>query len=208
MGVVAHDPAPPVLAERALGSRARASRSPSGGSRSRSRSGRPCPCGRTARGGRAVRSGSSIGWVVSHTCSRMTSEGRRSSFGASDPSSSNAVHPPHERREPGDAALDEHDPQLRELLEDALEHQAGQLVLERGRHPDLVLEVEAGEAGAGQRPPYCRVNRRDNDGLLIADCSVQMPVPFCPALSRMTSTSGLPVSGSILRKICEVMSMR
>ena len=38
----------------------------------------------------AVRSGSSIGWVVSHTCSRMTSDGRRSSFGASDPSSAQA----------------------------------------------------------------------------------------------------------------------
>ena len=43
---------------------------------------------------------------------------------------------------------------------------------------------------------------------LMADCNVQMPVPFCPALSRMTSTIGLPVSGSILRKICAVMSIR
>ena len=32
----------------------------------------------------------------------------------------------------------------------------------------------------------------------MAFCEVHLPVPFWPALSRMTSTRGLPVSGSIL----------
>lgn len=41
-----------------------------------------------------------------------------------------------------------------------------------------------------------------------ADCTVQVPVPFMPARSTMTSTSGLPVRSSRWRSTSEVISMR
>ncbi len=41
-----------------------------------------------------------------------------------------------------------------------------------------------------------------------ADCAVQRPVPFCSALSRITSTSGLPVSGVLWAEHVAVISMR
>ena len=37
---------------------------------------------------------------------------------------------------------------------------------------------------------------------------VHLPVPFWPALSRMTSTRGLPVSGSVRARHSTVISMR
>jgi hypothetical protein len=42
----------------------------------------------------------------------------------------------------------------------------------------------------------------------IAVCTVQPPVPFAPAWSRMTSTSGLPVSASTWRSTSAVISIR
>ena len=41
-----------------------------------------------------------------------------------------------------------------------------------------------------------------------ADSVVHLPVPFCPALSRITSTSGCPVSGSLRARMSAVISMR
>ena len=59
------------------------------------------------------------------------------------------------------------------------------------------------------QPPRARFNREDDPGIhrdvdggnretprSSAFCEVHLPVPFCPAVSRMTSTSGLPVSAS------------
>ncbi len=41
-----------------------------------------------------------------------------------------------------------------------------------------------------------------------AFCTVHTPVPFDPAWSRMTSTSGLPVFASTCRSTSAVISMR
>ncbi len=41
-----------------------------------------------------------------------------------------------------------------------------------------------------------------------ADLTVQRPVPFCSASSRIRSTSGLPVLASVWRKTCAVISTR
>jgi len=41
-----------------------------------------------------------------------------------------------------------------------------------------------------------------------ASWTVQVPVPFMPAASTITSTSGLPVSASTWRSTSEVISIR
>ena len=41
-----------------------------------------------------------------------------------------------------------------------------------------------------------------------ATCAVHLPVPFCPALSWITSTSGCFVSGSMTLQTCAVSSTR
>ena len=41
-----------------------------------------------------------------------------------------------------------------------------------------------------------------------ASTTVQRPVPFCPAWSRITSTSGPPVAGSTARSTAAVISTR
>jgi len=51
------------------------------------------------------------------------------------------VEPSGQRRQPGEAALDQHDLQRRELLEDALTDEADQLRLKSGRHAGVVFEV-------------------------------------------------------------------
>ena len=42
----------------------------------------------------------------------------------------------------------------------------------------------------------------------VAASTVHLPVPFCPAVSRITSTVGLPVSGSTFLKMSAVISIR
>ena len=42
----------------------------------------------------------------------------------------------------------------------------------------------------------------------IASITVQRPVPFCPALSAMTSTIGFPVAGSSYNSTLPVISNR
>ena len=39
-------------------------------------------------------------------------------------------------------------------------------------------------------------------------CEVHLPVPFWPAVSRITSTIGLPVSGSLTARMSVVISIR
>ena len=41
-----------------------------------------------------------------------------------------------------------------------------------------------------------------------ASCTVQRPVPFCPAASATMSMNGLPVLGSTWRSTCAVISIR
>ncbi len=41
-----------------------------------------------------------------------------------------------------------------------------------------------------------------------ADCTVQVPVPFIPAASTITSTRALPVLASTWRSTSEVISIR
>ncbi len=41
-----------------------------------------------------------------------------------------------------------------------------------------------------------------------ASMADQRPVPFWPALSTITSTTGLPVAGSVARSACSVISTR
>jgi hypothetical protein len=41
-----------------------------------------------------------------------------------------------------------------------------------------------------------------------ADWLVHLPVPFWAARSRMTSTMGFPVSGSVLERMSAVISIR
>jgi hypothetical protein len=72
--------------------------------------------------------GSSTGCVVTQMCSRTYADGGRVRCGdlVGQPGPV-LVHPPHQRRQPAEAALDQHHPQLRELLEDALDDQAHHL---------------------------------------------------------------------------------
>src|SRR5829696_268648 len=61
------------------------------------------------------------------------------------------VEPPHERRQPGEATLHDHDAQTGEPLEDSLAHQADHLRLEGLGHDGVVLDVEGGPAGGRDR---------------------------------------------------------
>ena len=100
---------------------------------------------------RAV-SGSSIGCVVSQTCSRMYSDGRRFRCGVSSREPlPHLVHAPGERGQPGEPGLDQHHPQRREALEHALDDQAGQHRLAALRVADHLLDVVGRPAAAGHR---------------------------------------------------------
>ena len=59
------------------------------------------------------------------------------------------VQPPHQRREPGEAALDEHDAQSGEPLEDPFADEAHHVCLERLCHVGVVLDVVRRPARGG-----------------------------------------------------------
>ena len=61
------------------------------------------------------------------------------------------VQPPHQRRQPGDAGLDEQHPQAGKALEHAFQHEAGQQRLAALRVADHLLDVVGRPAAAGDR---------------------------------------------------------
>src|SRR5262245_50077454 len=63
------------------------------------------------------------------------------------------VHAPSERRHPGKAALNHYDLKLREMFQNALEHQARQGVLHASGHGVMLLEVVGRPARAGRWMP-------------------------------------------------------
>ena len=61
------------------------------------------------------------------------------------------VHPPHQRQDPGERVLDEHDPQGGEPVEDAVEDQAHHLVRGQQRVGDHEVVVVAGQSDRRHR---------------------------------------------------------
>ena len=96
-------------------------------------------------------SGSSIGWrgepdVLAHVFRRRALHMRR----LHPQPLPVLVHPPAQRRRPGEAALDQRHLELREALEHALEHEARQRVLHAGGRRVMLLHVIGRPARAGR----------------------------------------------------------
>ena len=100
------------------------------------------------------RSGSSIGWVVTQMCWRTYSDGfcRRNGTSALQPLPV-LVEPPAQRRQPGEAALHQHDFQVRQVLEHAFADQAGDQRLHGLHVGRMFLVIERRPAAAGRRVP-------------------------------------------------------
>ena len=93
------------------------------------------------------------------------------------------VHPPHQRQDPAEGVLDEHDLQRREAVEDAVEDQAHHLVRGQQRVGDHEVVVVAGEPDRRHRQ------------LVVAGCGTGGSSPGCRAWwppPRSGRTSGRP----------------
>ena len=101
------------------------------------------------------------------------------------------VEPPQHRRDPRDAALHQHHPQLRVLLEHAVHDHADDVGHDALRHQRVVLEVEARHAASDRRDAHRRkrlagrVDRdRDTDllGRLVDRVKQRMPERLADAV--------------------------